>query len=106
MHVRANTVSYTSVEINDYYRFLDRRPTPGRISYYFDDAGLITGMLCKGLSTREMRPPDRLCEFGRWAGQRYPGLLDSPEMEIPNNPERWRALLAEWRVDVGLPAID
>jgi hypothetical protein len=32
--------------------------------------------------------------------------LDSEEMKIPNNPQRWRALLTEGRADAGLPPID
>lgn len=104
--VRKNTVSYISHEINDYYRLIERQPTPARVIYYFNDAGKITGMLYQGLSPRGTRPPDRRCEFDRWAQKKYPGLLDSDEMGIPNQPRRWRALLVEWRADVGLPAVD
>jgi len=100
------TVSCVSYETNDYYRLLERTPTPARITYYFDDDRKITGMLYQRLSTIATRPPDRLCEFERWAGERYPGLLDSDEMKIPRNPKRWRELLVEFRRDTGLPPIE
>lgn len=106
MKVRGRTLSYVAYENNDYFRLIERQPTPARVTYYFDEQGRITGMLYKGLSSKEDRPPDRRAEFDRWAAERYPGLLDSPEMEIPNNPGRWRELLTEWRADVGLPAIE
>jgi len=105
MRVEGNRVRYRSVENNDYYRLIDRPLSTGRITYYFNEDELISGMLYEPLSTRANRPPDRRCEFDRWASERYPGLLDSPEMRIPGNPERWRALLVEWREDVGLPPI-
>ena len=106
-HVRAKgqTVTYISSEINDYYRLIERVPTPARVTYFFDEHGLINGMLYAGLSPRGSRPPDRSCEFRQWTRQKYPGLIDSDEMAIPNQPERWRELLIEWRADVGLPAV-
>lgn len=63
-------------------------------------------MLYAGLSPRSQRPPDRFEEFKTWAEGRYPGVLDSEEMEIPNHPERWRLLLTQWRAETGLPSID
>lgn len=101
-----HTLSYTSFEINDYYRMIDRTPTPARVTYYFNDDGKITGMLYRGLNPGKQRPPDRRCEFDRWVEKKYPGLIESEEMNIPNNPRRWRELLVEWRADVGLPAIE
>lgn len=106
VRVRSNTVSYVSREINDWYRLLDRVPTAARITYYFNDEQKICGMLYEGLSAQKARPPDRLCEFKKWAGERYPGLLDSDEMTIPRNPKRWRELLIEFRRETGLPPIE
>ena len=106
VRARGNAVTYISYETNDYFRLIERQPSPARVTYYFDGEGRIEGMLYQGLSTKEARPPDRGDEFRRWADQKYPGLLDSPEMEIPNQPKRWRALLVEWRREVGLPAIE
>lgn len=103
--VIGQSVTYVSSEINDYYRLIERIPTKARITYYFNDEGKISGMLYQGLSPRGTRPPDRYCEFKKWAAEHYPGLLDSDEMKIPNNPKRWRALLTEFRQDQGLPPI-
>lgn len=105
-HVLGRTVTYLTLEINDFYRLTERTPTKARVTYYFDDSGKITGMLYKGLSPRAERPPDRFDEFEAWASEHYPGLLDSEEMNIPNNPKRWRQLLVEWRADAGHPPID
>ncbi len=100
------TLTYISYEINDYYRLIERIPTKARVTYYFDDDDRITGMLYQGLAPRVERPPDRYDEFKRWADEHYPGLLDSEAMKIPNQPERWRALLTEWRRETGLPPIE
>ena len=78
---------------------------PARITWFFNDDGKIAGMLYEGLGRDALRPPDRECEFERWVENRYPGLLESADMEIPKNPTRWRELLIEWRVDVDLPAV-
>ena len=106
LRVAGQTVSYISSEINDFYRLIERVPTKARVTYYFDDDDRITGMLYRGLSPKSERPPDRYEEFKQWAAGRYPGLLDSPEMDIPNNPKRWRELLVEWRADAGLKPLD
>ncbi len=105
VRVVGRTVSYLSYEINDFYRLIDGRPTGARVTYYFDDQGRIEGMLYAGLKD-EPRSPNRREEFEKWAAKRHPGMLDSEEMEIPNNPKRWRELLTEWRADVGLPPIE
>ena len=104
--VVGRTVTYISQEINDFYRLIERTPTKARVTYYFDESGKIAGMLYAGLSPRSQRPPDRFEEFKTWAEGRYPGVLDSEEMEIPNQPERWRLLLTQWRAETGLPSID
>jgi len=103
--VGRGTVSYVISETNDYYRLIDRVPGRVRMTYYFADDGKIAGYLVQGLTPPNERPPDRRCEFEKWAAGKYPGLLDSEEMEIPNNPRRWRELLIEWRAEVGLPEI-
>lgn len=98
----ASEVSYISQEQNDFYRLIDGQMGPARITYYFNDDGKIGGMLYRGLAKKGDLPPNRRCEFERWAAEKYPGLLDSEEMQIPNNPQRWRELLVEWRAEVGL----
>ena len=104
--VSDRTVSYLSAEINDFYRLIDGKPGQARITYFFDDQDRISGMLYEPLTPKHMRPPDRYDEFKTWAGIHYPGLLETPEMEIPNQPQRWRALLTEWRAASGLPVIE
>ena len=106
LRVDGQTVSYISYEINDFYRLIERVPTKARVTYYFDDDNRITGMFYRGLSPKVERPPDRYEEFKQWAAARYPGLLESPEMDIPNSPPRWRELLVEWRADAGLKPIE
>lgn len=106
VRINGNTLIYESEEINDFYRLIERAPTRARITYFFNGAGRITGMLYVGLTPPALRPPDRFDAFNTWAAERYRGLLDSPEMRIPNNPARWRALLNEWRESAGLPSIE
>ena len=100
------TITYLSLEVNDYYRLLEGAMGEARITYYFDDAGKISGMFYRSVQTSVKPMPCRDEEFERWANEKYPGLLDSAEMKIPNNPRRWRELLTEWRADAGLPAIE
>ena len=104
--IKGRTLSYISYENNDYFRLIERKPSAARVTYYFNEDEKISGMLYAGLTPRNRRPPDRFCEFEKWAEGRYAGLLDSEEMDIPNNPKRWRELLTEWRADVGLPPIE
>ena len=106
IRVVGRTVTYITLEINDYYRLIERVPTKARVTYYFDEDNKINGMLYQGLSPRKSRPPDRYNQFKQWADEHYPGVLDDEDMKIPNQPERWRELLTEWRKDAGLPAID
>ena len=105
VRVEGRTITYLSQEVNDYYRLLEGAMSEALITYYFDDAGKITGMLYRSAPTNIKPPPGRRDEFERWAGEKYPGLLDSDEMEIPTNPRRWRELLVEWRRDAGLRQI-
>lgn len=106
IRVVGRTVTYVTLEINDYYRLIERVPTKARVTYYFDEDDKIKGMLYQGLSPLKTRPPDRYNQFKRWAAEHYPGVLDADDMKIPNQPKRWRELLTEWRKDAGLPAID
>ena len=106
LRVTGRTLTYVTLENNDFYRLIERAATEARVTYYFDEGDKITGMLYQGLSPREKRPPDRFGEFKTWAQKHHAGLLDSDEMEIPNQPRRWRTLLTEWRQDAGLPPID
>jgi len=106
VQVVGRTVTYLTTEINDYYRLLERPPSPARVTYYFDDDDRICGMLYKGLNPQTTEPVDRYDEFKAWADETYPGLLDSEEMKIPTQPQRWRTLLTEWRAEAGLPPVE
>lgn len=99
-------VSYISSETNDFYRLLDSVPGKMRITYFFDNRGKISGKLIQGLKNQPKRPTGRRKEFTKWAATKYPGLLDTDEMKIPNQPRRWRELLIEWRTEIGLPPIE
>lgn len=103
--IEGRTVSYMAVEMNDYYLMLERQAGPARVTYYFDSDRKIIGMLYCGIPSATPRPPDRWEEFRKWSAEKYPGLLDSDEMEIPKQPKRWRELLTEWRSAAGLPPI-
>lgn len=104
--VTDHQVSYTIYESNDFYRLIDGEMGPARLTYYFDESGRIKGKFYRAVTPKVKRAPNKLDEFKRWAAQNYPGLLDSADMNIPNQPQRWRELLTEWRADVGLAAIE
>ncbi len=106
IRVRGNTVSYVVSEINDFYRLIDGVAGKYRMTYYFADDGKIAGRLIQGVSPKSVRPPDRRCEFERWAAKKVPGLLEAEEMKIPNQPRRGRSLLTEWRAEIGLSPIE
>ncbi|MCH8243915.1 MAG: hypothetical protein IH897_15070, partial [Planctomycetes bacterium] len=67
--IKGRTLSYISYENNDYYRLIERIPSAARVTYYFDEDDKITGMLYAGLTPRTQRPPDRFCEFEKWANE-------------------------------------
>jgi len=107
--VEGNAVSVTSTETNDFYRLTEREPWPVRLTWWFDGDGKIAEYFVRPL--RDERPQSRLDEFKAWAAARHPDVLEylmpggqiSPEGD---RPERWRAILVEWRADAGLPAMD
>ena len=80
------------------------------MTYYFNDQDKITGMFYRALSPKEVRPPDRRCEFEKWAEAKYPGEIAKlepggridPALE---NARRWKAMLVEWRQEAGLPPV-
>jgi hypothetical protein len=111
--VEGNTVWAIASEINHYYRLTERQDTPTyRITYFFDDKGLIEGTLISDAHPGQPSPPkqSRETEFEKWAAETYPdewhylrpeGKLDPSE----DRAERTRALLVEWRSKVGLPPL-
>ncbi|MEE9131708.1 MAG: DUF1573 domain-containing protein [Phycisphaerales bacterium] len=105
--VNGNELVTVVSETNDYFRLLDRKPTPYQITYWFDDDERIEGMLVSSLP-KEPKNKGRYDEFKKWADEHHPGVLDELQPEgkiIPSkeNAIRWRKLLIEWREAVGLP---
>ena len=105
--VAGNAVSVVAVEINDFYRLIERAPSPVRLTWFFNDAGKLTGFLGQSMSQDQ---PDRLKEFSQWARQHHPAELDylMPQGRISpegDRAERWKTLLIKWRAAVGLPPI-
>lgn len=94
-------------EINDYYRLVERGPMTNEVTWFFDDAGKVEGMLVRGVGERPMGRTD---EFVAWVRSHHPEELDvlMPDGEIDptaDHPERFRRLLTEWRAAAGLPPI-
>ena len=108
--VNGNELVIVVSETNDYFKLLDRKPTPYLITYWFDDDERIEGMLISSMP-KEPKNKGRFEEFKVWANEHYPGVLDELEPDgriIPSKEHaiRWRKLLIEWRKDVGLPAMN
>ncbi len=104
-----NEVSVVGHEINDYYRLLDWRPWPYKQTWWFNDQGQITGVLVQEMPGQG-ETGSRLNEFKEWAKQNRPeeltylmpkGVIDPSA----DRPERWRAILIDWRKAAGLPAV-
>jgi hypothetical protein len=97
--VSGNAVSATVYETNDFYQLLEWTPIPYRMTWWLDDSGRISGAMVqsgKGKATSRMQ------EFREWAKSNRPEEL---EYLMPNGridptgdrPERWKAILTEWR---------
>ncbi len=87
------------LEINDYFRLLERGPMTNELTYFFDSEGRIEGLLISGAGER---PPGRTAEFVQWARENEPRELSElmPDGEIDpsgDHPQRFRALLERWR---------
>ncbi|UCE02003.1 MAG: hypothetical protein JSW67_12165 [Candidatus Latescibacterota bacterium] len=98
-----------NLELNDWYRLVDRTPVPYLIYYFVDGENRVAGKLIQTIEGVE-RPPDRLPEFEAWAQKKYPGLLDElmPGGNIDPALEKaqlWKEKLLEWREEVGLPNV-
>jgi len=106
--VEENSVSVISVEINDFYRLIERPASPVRLTWFFNGDEKISGFLVQAVKTE--RAKDRLDDFKSWARQHNPGELDyllpagriNPEGD---RPERWKAILTKWREAAGLQPI-
>ncbi len=112
----SNTVWSDFVEMNDFYRLIEREAGPYRATYYFDSNNKISGRHIGGVPAESEagkkleKREDKMEEFKRWATE-Y--AADEIAYLLPNNgidpsgdrPQRMKKLLVEWRKDVGLPTI-
>jgi len=91
-------------ETNDYYGLLAWKPLPYRMTWWLDDGGRIRDVL---LQQMPGKATNRLAEFRAWAAEAHPGELADlmPNGQIDptgDRPERWHALLTEWRLSAGI----
>ncbi len=105
--VNGNELVTVVSETNDYFKLLDRKPTPYLLTYWFDNDERIEGMLVSSLP-KESKTKGRYDQFKKWADEHHPGVVDElqPQGKISPSKEnaiRWRKLLIEWREAVGLP---
>jgi hypothetical protein len=107
----AGAVSAEGVEINDFYRLIERPAQRFRATWWVDRKGRLTGFLFAGLGpVGGASDSDRFDDAKAWIRANRPGEL---ETLLPNGkfdptgdrPERWRALLVEWRRAAGLKEI-
>ena len=89
-------------ETNDFMRLLDWQPKPYTVTYWLDDAGRIEGVLIKSTPGKAI---SRLDEFKTWAREHHPDeltyLMPNDRLDpTGDRPERWRAILEEWRASV------
>jgi hypothetical protein len=95
-------------ENNDYFRLLERGEMTNEVTYFFDAAGRIDGLLVRAAGER---PPGKTEEFLAWAKVHAPDELTElmPRGEIDpsgDHPQRFRHLLNRWRRESGLAPIE
>lgn len=103
-----------AVEDNDYYRLINRDPSPWLLTYFFDDEGRIEGRMVSSVPD-ELRPPspenaDLGEAFDTWLRQKYPQEYEylRPGGEIDptgDRAARTRAKLEEWRAATDRPSL-
>jgi hypothetical protein len=104
-----DSVTASGEEMNDFYRLIERSPTRFRATWWLDAPGRIAGFLYEPRGA--VVPGDRFAEAKDWARREKPSEL---EYLMPNGridpsgdrPQRFRALLEEWRRAAKLPALD
>lgn len=106
--VEGNAVTLVQRETNDYFQLLERGWVTNEITYTFDTAGRIEGLLIRAIGDR---PPGRTQEFLDWARHNDPeeidALMDGDEVDPSgDHPQRFRTLLNRWRLDAGLAPIE
>ena len=105
-----DVVTADGTEINDFYRLIERPPQKFRATWWMDASGKISGFLYEPRgSTAAVE--DRFDQFKEWARKTKPAELESlmPGGRIDptgDRPERFHAILLEWRKAAGLPPIE
>ena len=97
-----NAVTADVVETNDFMSMLDWHAQPYTMTWWLDDQGRITGVLIK---SNPEKATSRLSDFKEWARAHHPEelayLMPNDRLDpTGDRPERWRAILTEWRLGV------
>ena len=103
-----DSVTAAGVEMNDFYRLIDRSPQKFRATWWLDPSGKISGFLFEPRGA--VLPGDRFDEFKAWARRERPAELEylMPGGRIDptgDRPQRFHALLVEWRKAAGLSPV-
>jgi hypothetical protein len=82
--VDSNQVTIRVMEINDFYRLIERGPAPTNLTYYFDAEGKIAGILI----FRDAKPKaDRFDEFKKWAEKKPSGRFEIFDARGRDHPD-------------------
>jgi len=105
-----DTVAASGVEINDFYRLIERPPQRFRATWWLDSAGKIAGFLYEPRGST-VPGEDRLDQFKAWARKEKPAELEylMPGGQFDptgDRPQRFHAILLEWRKAAGLAPIE
>ncbi len=100
-----DSVTASGVEMNGFYRLIERSPQKFRATWWLDPAGRVSGFLFEPRGA--VVPGDRFDEFKAWARQTKPTELEylMPGGRIDptgDRPQRFEAILVEWRKAAGL----
>jgi hypothetical protein len=98
-------------ETNDYFRLCEAGPTPWTLTYFFDSDGRIEGTMVSSAPEGVEGDRGRREEFDGWLKRTHPEEYEylRPGGNIDptgDRPQRTRAMLLEWRREVGLPPIE
>jgi imidazolonepropionase-like amidohydrolase/heat shock protein HslJ len=105
-----DSVTAFGVERNDFYRLIERPPQKFRATWWLDSSGKISGFLYEPRGA-VFPGGDRLAEFKAWARRENPAEL---EYLMPGDrfdptgdrPQRFHAILVEWRKAAGLMPVE
>lgn len=107
--IESDCVWADMLENNDYFRLVKSTARVWRGTYFFDERGMLNGFLISSQPTPRL-DTSRSDEFEAWALARHPAesqyLMPAGEIDATGDrPVRMRALLDEWRAEVGLPTL-